>query len=107
MAERMADDIKVHSSMQAVVEDGTKTITVRKGKRNYFPGDFVRVGCDSYGWYLGMIESVEQMPLGDVPQSAREDDGFQSHEEMVETLREFYPDIDRSSDVTVIRWMYV
>jgi hypothetical protein len=103
----MAKDILVHPSMQDVVQQKEKQVTIRKGIREYTPGDLIFVGCDSYGWYPVEVTDVLHTALGDVPWDAMRDDGFNTFKEMREALEKFYPDIDYHTDVTVIRWEYV
>ena len=103
----MAKDILIHPSMQDVVRDKSKKVTIRKGIREYAQEDVVYVGCDSYGWYPVQITDVQFCALGDVPWDAMNDDGFATFKEMREALDKFYPGIDYHADVTVIRWEYL
>jgi hypothetical protein len=103
----MAKDILVHPSMKDVVQNKTKKITIRKGQRNYKEEDIIRVGCDSYGWYPVVVTDVEYMDLGVVGWDAIAADGFRSWQELYDTMKKFYPDIEADTPVTLIRWEYL
>jgi hypothetical protein len=102
----MSKDILVHPDMKDVVLDKEKTITIRKGIRNYKPGDRVKVGCDSYGWFPVRVTDVDFCALGDVSYADLTADGFATFKDMRIALQKFYPDIDYHTDVTIIRWEY-
>jgi hypothetical protein len=103
----MVKDILIHPSMQDVVKNYTKKITIRKGSRDYLPNDRIFVGCDSYAWFPVMVTSVTYTNLEFVAQDVLEADGFTSWDDMFNTMKKFYPDITPTDRVTVIRWEYV
>lgn len=100
-------DILVHPSLKEGVLDKTKKVTVRNGTREFIPGEIVRIGCDSYGWFEAKVRSVSFTYLIDIDEYVIRDDGFKDWGELFNTMRKFYPNIDVTSNVTVIRWEYV
>jgi hypothetical protein len=93
--------------MRKVVENKSKNITIRKGHRDYEQGDWIKVGCDSYGWYQVEVVKVTYTQLGFITKAQLAADGFKDWDDMFQTMRQFYPNIHASSPVTVIEWEYV
>jgi len=88
---------------EAVLLDN-KTITIREGHRDYTPGP-VMIGCHILDWaVLREIVSVRHANVSSVTVQEFTDDGFKSYNDMLESLRRFYPDLQFDSPVTVIRW---
>ena len=83
---------------------GKKRITIRKGHRNYIPGP-VLIGCQILNWAtLKFITGVKHCTLSQVTSEEYIADGCESRKELRTMLRQFYPDLDWRSQVTVIRW---
>ncbi|MCK5292822.1 MAG: hypothetical protein KAR39_12505 [Thermoplasmata archaeon] len=81
-----------------------KTITIREGHRLYTPGP-VMIGCHILDWAtLREIVSVRHTYVSSVTVQEFTGDGFKSYNDMLESLRKFYPDLQFDSPVTVIRW---
>ncbi len=86
------------------VLSGNKTITVREGHRLYSPGP-VMIGCHILDWAtMREIIHVRHTYVSSVTVREFTDDGFKSYNDMLVSLREFYPDLQFDSPVTVIRW---
>ena len=91
--------------------NGEKKITIREGWRDYQPGEKVvlcRAGDvlePEYGWaFMAKIISVDHLILKDAPIQHLQDDGMKDLQDAVSCLREFYPDINENSPITIIRW---
>ena len=81
-----------------------KQITIREGLRDYRIGK-VMLGCHKLNWACKrMITSVRHTALGEVTYQEMKDDGFNSYDELVLCLRQWYPDITENSPVTIVRW---
>ncbi|MFC1702932.1 ASCH domain-containing protein [Patescibacteria group bacterium] len=90
------------------VESGQKTITIRKGHRDYRVGYAVMICCHIEPWcVMADISSVVHCTLEEVTEEELRDDGFTDHADMIAQLGRFYPDISLTSQVTVIRWVDV
>jgi hypothetical protein len=84
---------------------GQKKITIRNGERDYRVGDTLALGCHLLNWcVLADITEVRYCPLEEITEEEARDDGFSSPEEMLEGMRNYYPDINYQSRVTVVRW---
>lgn len=103
----MAKDIVIHPSMEAVVKDQTKRVTIRRGLREYKPYDMIKVGSDSYGWYDVVVTTVTYTTLDLVHLDFIQADGFKTWGEMLEVMQSFYPDLELHEVVTVVEWEYV
>jgi len=94
--------------MIVAVLDGTKTITVREGHRDYRPGLPVMLCCHLEGWAVQAdIVNVRHCALKEVTEEEWADDGFTSQEDLLTGLQRFYPCLTMDSPVTVIRWKNV
>ena len=92
------------SQMRADILRGAKKITIREGARDYRDGQ-VMLCCHIEPWaVMAKITSVRHCALRDVTKKEYEDDGFETHEELLDGLKRFYPDLTLDSPVTVIRW---
>lgn len=89
--------------------NGEKTITIREGWRDYHVGEKVvlcRTGTlDDVGWAtMAKITKVSHCFLKEVPIQDLNDDGMATLEDAVQSLGEYYENINEKSMVTVIRW---
>ena len=83
---------------------GGKTITIRKGHRDYKPGP-VMLCCHVVPWaVLAEITDVRHCALQEVTEEEYEADGFLSQEDLLKGLQKYYPNMTLDSPVTVIRW---
>ncbi len=89
---------------KAVVE-GWKTVTIREGHRDYQVGDRLMLGCQWLSWMVfAEVTYVRHSLASEVSEEDLRDDGYASHDEMAEDLRQFYPNFTLDSLVTVVRW---
>jgi len=94
-------------SRRAILEE-RKQITIREGWRDYRPDRPVMICCQIEPWaVMADIVEVRHCSLAEVTREEFEADGYATPREMLESLREFYPHLDWTSPVTVIRWANV
>lgn len=90
--------------MKEEVLNGTKKITIREGIRDYTLGPVI-LCCHILNWAtMRNITDVSYKKLNDITEEEYKADGFNSQEDMVEGLKEFYPNITLESDITIVRW---
>jgi hypothetical protein len=81
-----------------------KRITIREGHRDYTTGP-VMLGCHILSWAtLRTITSVVYCTMAEVTKEEYQSDGFESRDDLLVGLKEFYPNIRWDSPVTVVRW---
>ena len=81
-------------------KSGIKCVTIRNGVRHYSPNITV------YG-YVAKVESQRVYKLSEVPFETLQKDGFTSFSHAISTLKEFYPEIEYDSPVTVIEFRMI
>lgn len=92
-----------HETRRSILYGG-KCISIREGNRDYRPGP-VMICCHLEPWaVMADITSVRHCALAEVTEEEYEADGFWSHDELLAGLRQYYPNINLDSPVTVIRW---
>jgi len=86
--------------------DGTKCSTIRKGKRDVSLGPLVFLNNKEPGGggYVVEVTDVEYKVHQDITDEDAQKDGFESTRDLFDKLREFYPDIDEKSIVTIIHF---
>lgn len=83
---------------------GRKKITIREGYRDYVLGP-VLIGCHILSWAtMRNITRVQHKTLKEVTVEEYEADGFKTRGDMIKGLKEFYPDINFDSPITIIEW---
>lgn len=90
--------------MRENVLSGKKQITIREGHRGYKKGEAII--CSHLEPWAVMVDiiSVRHCTFADVTEDEYKADGFKSQDELLNSLRRFYPKIDYASPVTVVRW---
>jgi hypothetical protein len=83
---------------------GKKRITIREGWRDYTEGS-VLIGCPTLGWaFVGHICIVRHVTMATLTEDELLDDGFETMDDAIACLSQWYPEIGPNSAVTVIRW---
>lgn len=86
------------------VLNGTKIITIREGHRDYTNGP-VLIGCHILNWAtMKNIVRVELTTLKNVSLDDIMKDGFVDHNNALNQLRKFYPNMTMDSEVSVVEW---
>lgn len=81
-----------------------KNITIREGHRDYTVGP-VLIGCHILNWAcLRQITNVKHTMLKFVSKEDLLEDGFNNLDECIASLKQWYPNINSESKVTVIKW---
>ncbi len=90
--------------MRENILSGKKQITIREGHRGYKTGP--AIVCSYLEPWAVMVDitDVRYCTLGDVMEEEYKADGFNSQEELLSGLRKFYPQIEYTSPVTVVKW---
>jgi len=83
--------------------NGEKTITIREGHRDYQVGKVI-LACPDIHWSMNSeVVSVKHTTLDEITDEEYTEDGFVSRADMFEGLKNYYPDLELNSPVTVIR----
>lgn len=91
--------------MRKNILSGKKKISIREGHRDYQVGKPVMLCCHIVPWVvMADVISVRHCTLGEVTEEEYRDDGFETQEELLVGLQQFYPDMTPDSPVTVICW---
>jgi hypothetical protein len=85
------------------LERGEAAATIRRGWRDFEPGEKVIAVCAEGDRLLVRIVRCDYYQLISVPIQDLQDDGFTNRREALECLRRFYPDLTYRSIVSVIR----
>ena len=90
---------------------GDKLITLRDydpAKHSFRLGDIVRaVSYDSHDEISLLLEITEDtviMPLTEVSDSVCQEDGFDNQQDMFEGMKKFYPDLELTSTIGIVRF---
>jgi len=85
---------------------GEKNITIRTGLRDFTPGDPIKLvdAEDDNQFIVRTVLDVLQTTAARLPEEYQRADGFTSKVEMVQLMRNYYPDFDLGSLITVIGW---
>ena len=96
--------LKMANDLMPGILAGTKRITIRKGRRNIVPGPMLIESVDGRTKHTVQVIEVRHKLLKEVTKYEAEDDGFNSLLDMVDGMREFYPDLTANSEVTLVLW---
>jgi len=81
-----------------------KVVTIRKGKLSIALDDLLFQSAEKKREQIVCVKEVYYGPLKEVKQEDMVNDGFNSHQEMAEKMKRFYPDITLETEVTVVRF---
>lgn len=93
--------------MWADILSEKKKITIREGHRDYQPGPAILCCHLTSRAVMVDITNVRYCTLKEVTEEEYRADGFNSREELLAGLQNFYPDMTFNTPVTVIRWQNV
>lgn len=83
---------------------GDKLVTIRKGRRDIILDDLLFECVDGTRKDIVEVRKVIHCRLAEVPEEYYRKDGFESLLDMLEGMRDFYPDISFDSEVTVVEF---
>jgi hypothetical protein len=93
--------------MIAEVITGEKRISIRTDHRDYEVGGHMLIGCHKANWaILATCTEVRHTRMNEITSREAHDDGFDTVEDLFRKLREFYPNLEWDSNMTVVRWSY-
>ncbi|MEX1061675.1 MAG: ASCH domain-containing protein [Patescibacteria group bacterium] len=86
--------------------DHIKEITIREGWRDYRPGTrVILTGGKDHPWCVeATVTQVTHCLLEELKAEEIKADGYATHQEALDDMRQWYPDLSMKSKVTVIRW---
>lgn len=84
---------------------GRKEITLREGYRDYKVDKPVILCCHILGYaVMADVTSVRYCLLKEVTEDEYLADGFSSFKDMLEQMKQYYPDLTENSPMTVVVW---
>lgn len=86
------------------IVNGNKEITIRTGYRDYVPGLLMIVNPEINMCVKATLTDVKYYLAKDVPKKDCIADGFSDLEDMITGMRQYYPEFNPDSEVTVIKW---
>lgn len=100
--------IRSDDELRQDIVSGKITVAIRKGYRNYRPNHELMLCCHHEPWaVLADIVEISYLYPYAISQYAIEAAGYRTMEEMACKLKECYPDLDKDTPLTVIRWQNV
>jgi len=87
------------------LERGVKKVTIRKGRRDIKLGTLLFKETGGLREKSVEVWSVTYTYLDSVSHQDCKADGFKNYRELEKVMKEFYPDISHSTEVTVIRFI--
>ena len=98
----MTTTIAFAENLLPLVEDGRKSITISKGKREYAEVLTVTDPGGAVQPYQIKVNCQYQYPASLILERHIQMDGFLDLEDMVEGMQSFYPDFGPDTDCTVV-----
>ena len=97
--------ILIAEDLQRPTIAGSKKITIREGHRDYRVGEPV-ILCDPDESFCvkADITGVRHCRAYQVTEEEMRRDGYNSLQEVLESLRTYYPDLSEYTNVTIITW---
>lgn len=99
-------ELKMAPDLMPSVKNGSKRITIRTGIRDIrlHKTLLIESATNSEDTHTVVPKVIVFSTLGKIPLSFLVEDGFESHQDAVEQMQRFYPDISLFSDVTAVCW---
>jgi len=101
----MKQEIGLADQFIPLINAGVKTATVRMGRRRYEVGPAELVTQRTR--IPIMIEQVSFSHFSELTEQDAKMDGFTHRDELLQTLQTFYPTIEQSSPVTIVRFVRI
>ncbi len=87
------------------VRDHQKRVTIRKGYRDVKPGPMLlESATDGFDSIEVMIGRVIFTPAGEMTDKEARQDGFRDLTDLIRGMKEYYPDFDENTEVTIIHF---
>lgn len=99
-------NIKMANYLMEACRSGVKRVTIREGHRyEYRNGPCVIEDATNPNEQLAVdVHTLIFTTAERAPAQYVYADGFANVDHMIETLRKFYPNIDRNSKITIVAW---
>lgn len=101
-------ELKLADELFFRIFDGTKSSTIRKGKRDIDKGflAFTSTGQKHFGIVVNVTGSISKK-LNELSQNELVSEGYSSLNELKQSLEQYYSDIDDNTLVTIIKFEYI
>ncbi len=86
------------------IDSGRKVSTIRAGWRDYRPGRML-ARCDTIGWKREL--EVTAVLLTKPRNISAQAYGYEDMDELIESLRKYYPDFSENSPITIVAFRTV
>ncbi len=97
--------LKLAGHLMPSAKNGDKKVTIRKDLRPIALGDLKLENAeDPNDSIVVQVFSASCVPFHLIPLEMIQADGGASHEEMMHSMRKFYPDMDWETASTVVCW---
>lgn len=83
------------------IDSGTKLYTIRRGHRTFDKNIRVFSGAESR---TCIVNAYTHTVLSEVPFFVFESEGFQSFQEVLDTLSKFYSEVNQYTEVTIVEF---
>lgn len=100
----MVQKLMLAESVYDELQDGVKSVTIRKGRRDISLGQLNFESVENERVTTVNVKKVIYCKLGGVPEEYIHADGFTSAQHMLEVLSEFYPGITLNDEVTIVEF---
>lgn len=100
----MTQELKLADDLFPSLLAGSKTCTIRAGKRDYTAGPLVFSAVNSNQSTVVKVTAVVHKKLGELTDDEAQKDGAATAAEMAQALKRFYPDITAESDITIVTY---
>jgi hypothetical protein len=87
-----------------LLESGQKQITIRRGRRDFRPDDWVEGICAEGDRFILQVTGCEVTTALDISEEDLRDDGFCDLDDFFAGMRKFYPNLSEEDEITVIRF---
>lgn len=90
-----------------LILSGAKRTTIRKGIRSYPVGNLVELTVESKPFAVAKVRKVVVKRISELSEEDAKNDGFESLEDLLQTLRKIYGVIKEDEFVTVVHFELV
>ncbi|MEM0215580.1 MAG: ASCH domain-containing protein [Archaeoglobaceae archaeon] len=98
------EKINFDSEFIPLILNGTKRTTIRKGIRSYPVGKIVELTVNNEPVALAKVKKVVVKRTSELNDEDAKVDGFENKEELINTLKRIYGEINDSDFVTIVHF---
>lgn len=100
--------LKLANDLFASVQNHTKRMTIRKGRRDIQLGWLEIESTDPVdGAFLNhpvRVDRVTYTHVGSLCDRDAKEDGFESVQDLIDKMQRFYPGLDAGTEITLVYW---